>query len=183
MPTFQITVSPQFSNRTELRNALITTFMGERSGYEAGETTYYVYTVERYGDYSVFLKRPGKINKGFDFAVSISSILFRDKIKAHAEPNFDNVFFALTYCKEHYSDIYEQSIKLIINDIYNCRPYNPTPQQNLDVYFFNRYDQRLYPIELILLALKWLFAEQDFTYWNYSGRARLYGELQSRNLV
>ena len=38
-------------------------------------------------------------------------------------------------------------------------------------------------IELILKLLKWLFIEQDVTYWNYSGRGKLYGGLQEADLV
>lgn len=184
MATFQLNFNSQFTNRTDLRNALIRTFMNEAPGTGTGNNcNNYFYTVETYGNYSIILKRPGKINKGFDFAVCISGLKFRDKKRAHEPPNFDNIFYALEYCKKKNKTIYTHQIIPIINDIFNCRAYNPSSQQSLNAQFYNRYDQQLYPIELILLALKWLFAEQDFTYWNYSGRAKLYGELQVRNLV
>lgn len=184
MAIFQLNFNSQFTNRTDLRKDLITTFMKEAPGTGTGNNcNNYFYTVETFGNYSIILKRPGKINKGFDFAVCISGLKFRDKKRAHEPPNFDNIYYALEYCKQNYPAIYSQKIIPIINDIYNCRAYTPTLQPGLNAQFLNRYDNKTYPIELILLAMKWLFAEQDFTYWNYSGRAKLYGELQVRNLV
>ena len=38
-------------------------------------------------------------------------------------------------------------------------------------------------IEGILKLVKWLFLEQDVTYWNYSGRAMLYQSLKGNGLV
>jgi len=36
---------------------------------------------------------------------------------------------------------------------------------------FHDFEGTEHPIEIILLAVKWLFMEQDCAYWNYSGRA------------
>jgi hypothetical protein len=30
-----------------------------------------------------------------------------------------------------------------------------------------------FPVEMVLKILKWLFIEQDITYWNYDGRQML----------
>ena len=38
-------------------------------------------------------------------------------------------------------------------------------------------------ILIILLAIKWLFIEQDITYWNWSGRNMLYNHLIEMGLV
>lgn len=48
---------------------------------------------------------------------------------------------------------------------------------------FLDYSNQQHPIEIILLALKWLFIEQDFTYWNNSGRFMLYDTLKNYGLV
>lgn len=33
------------------------------------------------------------------------------------------------------------------------------------------------------LAIKWLWIEQDVTYWNFSGRAMLYQSLKEQGLI
>lgn len=38
------------------------------------------------------------------------------------------------------------------------------------------------PIETILKVVKWLFIEQDVTYWNWSGRSMLYSGLREDDL-
>lgn len=40
-----------------------------------------------------------------------------------------------------------------------------------------------HPIQIILLAVKWLFMEQDCAYWNYSGRKMLMDALANNGLV
>jgi hypothetical protein len=44
---------------------------------------------------------------------------------------------------------------------------------------FKDYEGTAHPIEIILLAIKWLFIEQDITYWNWSGRDMLWGHIQT----
>lgn len=48
---------------------------------------------------------------------------------------------------------------------------------------FDDYAGNKHPIEIILLAVKWLFMEQDCAYWNYSGRAMFYSVLQENGLI
>lgn len=72
-----------------------------------------------------------------------------------------------------------QVIKPIIDMIYNCQNVNLSTTG----FKFLDYTTQSHPIEIILLSLKWLFIEQDITYWNTSGRAMLYSKLQSNNLV
>ena len=38
-------------------------------------------------------------------------------------------------------------------------------------------------VEIVLLALKWLFIEQDVVYWNDSGREKFYNRLKERDLI
>ncbi len=39
------------------------------------------------------------------------------------------------------------------------------------------------PADAGVLVAKWLFAEQDLTYWNNSGRAMLFGKLREDDLA
>lgn len=54
---------------------------------------------------------------------------------------------------------------------------------NLSGATFTDYQEGQHPIEIILLAIKWLFMEQDCAYWNYSGRAMFFDVLRNNNLV
>ena len=40
-----------------------------------------------------------------------------------------------------------------------------------------------HPIQIIILAIKWLFMELDCAYWNYSGRKKLFESLVESGLV
>lgn len=48
---------------------------------------------------------------------------------------------------------------------------------------FLDYEGKEHPIEIIILAVKWLFMEQDCAYWNYSGREMFYTALKDNGLV
>ena len=48
---------------------------------------------------------------------------------------------------------------------------------------FHDYEDVEHPVEIIILAIKWLFMEQDCAYWNYSGRAMFYSALKEKGLV
>ncbi len=49
--------------------------------------------------------------------------------------------------------------------------------------YFLDYEGTRRPIQIILLAIKCLFMEQDCAYWNYSGRKMLFEGLANRQLV
>ena len=36
-----------------------------------------------------------------------------------------------------------------------------------------------YPVDMICKCIKWLFIEQDITYWNWSGRNMLYNGIKN----
>ena len=66
-------------------------------------------------------------------------------------------------------------VEKIIRKLYNCRSVSEKEYSNLKF-------QSGVSIEAILKAIKWLFIEQDITYWNWSGRQMLYSALKERNL-
>ena len=66
-----------------------------------------------------------------------------------------------------------------LQQIYDCHPVSLTPSGAT----FCDYAGIEHPIEIILLAVKWLFMEQDCAYWNYSGRAMFYSVLQENELI
>lgn len=166
------------NNRIHMRNTLIAKFLEEAPGSGTGNSaSRYQYNVETYNEYGIFLKRPTRLNKGFDFTVNIKNVFFKN-LRIYSEPSHRDVFNALEYCKNTYPDEY-YNVKNAIECIYSC---NNIDLNNINAYFID-FAQNIHPIQIILLAIKWLFLEQDCAYWNYSGRAMLFHELQERDLA
>lgn len=181
MPTSVIHFTLTPTNRTQMRMDLISKFMQEQPGSGKGNlTSRYVYCVETLNqNYGIYLKRPTQLNKGFDFTVNISGLNFK-KQKCYPNPSHSDIINALNDCKNHFPAIYQNYIIQYIKDIYNCQQINFS---HLTGATFSDYQQTQHPIEIILLAIKWLFMEQDCAYWNYSGRAMFYNALVLNNLV
>lgn len=181
MPNFTtINFALSISNRAQMRKDLINQFIQENPGTGNGNlASRYIYHVESFGKYGIYLKRPTRLNKGFDFTVNISGMSFK-KNRIYSNPSHSDIISALTYCKNNFQSIYQVAIKQSIQNIYTCKKVvfnSPSGAKFLD------YNKANHPIEIILLALKWLFMEQDCAYWNYSGRAMLYDTLKNNSLL
>ncbi len=165
-------------DRFTMRENLIQTFLGEQPGTGNGNNaSRYRYNVEQFGNYSIFLNRPTQLNKGFDFTVNINGLFFK-KNRRYSSPSHQDIIDALTDCKINFPHIYP-SIAQKLQQIYDCEPVFPVPSGGT----FCDYTGNRHPIEIILLAVKWLFMEQDCAYWNYSGRAMFYNVLRENELI
>ena len=164
--THIINYSLPLGDRISMRKNLIQTFLCESPGIGTGDdASRYQYNVEQFGDYGVFLKRPTQLNKGFDFTVNIKGLFFK-KNRRYSNPSHQDIIDALTDCKINFTQTYP-IIAQKLQEIYECNPVSLTPSGAT----FCDYAGNEHPIEIILLAVKWLFMEQDCAYWNYSGRA------------
>lgn len=173
-----INYSLPLGNRISMRENLTQTFLHENPGTGTGNNaSRYHYNVEQFGDYGIFLKRPTQLNKGFDFTVNIDGLFFK-KNRRYSNPSHQDIIDALCDCKNNFPNIYP-SVAQQIQLIYDCLPVNLTPSGAT----FCDYAGTKHPIEIILLAIKWLFMEQDCAYWNYSGRAMFYQELHRYDLI
>lgn len=178
MPAYHINYKLPIGNRSQMRRALILRFLKESAGTgKDGNASRYQYTVETYGKYSIYLRRPTQLNKGFDFTVNIKGMYFK-KNRRYSNPSHQDIFNALAYCLDAHPDGYSAIRKAII-DIYNC---NFTDLSQINEHFVD-YCGIEHPIQIILLAIKWLFMEQDCAYWNYSGRRMLFDRLHKSGLV
>ncbi len=180
MPLYEITYNLISSNRKNIRKELTELFISEEPGTGKAEfSSKYHYTVETYDNSSIILKRPAGLNKGYDFTVNVDNFYFRGTGKRHKNPSHNDIFSALEYVKTNYADDYKK-VSLQINNIYNCIEYDFS-----EISYMNFIDgdgiERT--IAIILLAIKWLFIEQDITYWNWSGRNMLMNGLIERGLV
>lgn len=167
-------------DRQAMRESLIITMLKEEPGNGAGDQcSRYRYNVESFQGYGIYLKRPTWLNKGFDFTVNTEGLMFKKNNRKYPNPSHQDIFAALEFCKNNYFKEYS-SIVDIITSTYNCEEVDFSVPTGL---FFLDFENTEHPIEIILLAVKWLFIEQDCAYWNYSGRAMFYSALKEKELV
>ena len=157
----------QFNNRSDIRDFLLNQWMSE------APSTKYRYFVETLvnGD-RIYLERPGRLNKGCDFVIFIENhILFNNG--NDKPPKHDFVLDDLVIKKQNLSLIEYQNFLKSITDIYNCSTIN-----NALTHVQNQ-PSNGESYELILKILRWLFIEQDITYWAKSGRQMLFDAIQN----
>lgn len=153
------------SNRAGIRNEIVNIFLAENPGTGKNElTSRYRYITKVIGNHEVYLSRPAQFNNGFDFTLNVSNINFNPDGRATTRPTHQNIFDDLKLKKEANIELFVE-LRIQIDKIYNCE--EPTQTQ------FN-FGAGL-DSEILLECIKWLFIEQDVTYWNYSGRAMFYG--------
>ena len=169
------------NNRRDIRRELIELFLSEENGQGTGElSSRYWYTVENYADSSIVLKRPAILNKGFDFTVNIDNIYFKgNKKRRHTNPCHDDIVDILSHVKATYPSEYERVV-LQVKNIFEMIEYNFHEIEHME---FIDGDDVKHPVGIALLAIKWLFIEQDITYWNWSGRNKLMNGLEEKGLV
>ncbi|MDE1869315.1 MAG: hypothetical protein KGH60_05130 [Candidatus Micrarchaeota archaeon] len=155
-------------SRKELREGAVNKFLSEKGGYwKDGKkhVTMYRYNVETLKNGKrVFLLKPTFLNKGIDFQVWIEDFKGKDS----ARPSHKDIIEDLKLKKHENIEEFVELMKLI-NKVYDCTDPDDL-RYNLDF-------KKGLSVELILKALKWLFIEQDITYWNYDGRGMLKGEI------
>ena len=179
MPTTYVQHTLQANNRADIRKELVTLLLQEQPGTGAGvNASRYRYTVDIFNNYSIVLNRPAGLNKGFDFTVNIQGMSFK-KQRTYSNPSHQDIIDVLQSVKSANPTQY-QNVSLEIRNIYNCVSPN---FQNISGITFLDHTNTPRPIEIILLAIKWLFIEQDITYWNWSGRNMLFSSLQNLGLV
>ncbi len=155
-------------DRKKLRDQIIDLFKAEDAGKGKGDlSTRIVYCVERTQNEIIYLKRPAPLNNGFDFEVHTSNKLFFGRIKTR--PSHECIKVILKDLKKQNLNIYD-NVQQIIDEIYNCNEKNIESIQ----YVITGVD-----VETLLKSIKWLFIEQDMTYWSYSGRTMLYNGLKN----
>ena len=154
------------SSRKELRDAAVLKFLSEKGGYWKGDKKYvtkYTYYVETLADGKrVYLLRPTFLNKGIDFQVWVEGM----KDGVDARPSHQDMFNDLNQ-KTIENPEKTKKLLALIDRLWNCED----PEEVLKG---NKLEFKSgYSVEMILKILKWLFIEQDITYWNYDGRGML----------
>jgi hypothetical protein len=151
------------SDRSSQRRALAKKWLRE------GQYSSYRYFVETCHDGTrVYLRRPTFLNKGFDFQVNVEG--FRSKTRKGkgvtkempSHPDIINDLRAKLREKPSLrADLYNAICK-----VYDCAE----PARVLAKHPRLRKFRKGLPVEKTLKIIKWLFIEQDLTYWLGTGR-------------
>lgn len=159
-------------DRKAIREKVVELFLSEKPGYwEDGKkhVTRYKYYVETLEDgRRIYLSRPAHLNKGMDFEVKVERF---DGIK-DKRPSHNDIFNDLKEKKE------KEAPKLmglldVIALVHDCQD----PTFVLPKYSHVQFETGM-STEMVLKILKWLFIEQDTTYWNYDGRYMLFSAIK-----
>ena len=153
-------------SRLESRKSIINAFLNEKGGYWKDGKKYvtrYKYFVETLNDgRRLYLLRPTFLNKGIDFQVWVEKFDGNNDKK----PSHKDIFADIKLKKNENPKEFNKLITAI-ERVWDCEE----PDVTLEKIEFT-YKKGL-KVELLLKILKWLFIEQDITYWNYTGRTML----------
>lgn len=165
------------NTRESIRKNVVEIFLEEKAGKGKKElSSKYIYYVETLDNGKrVYLKRPAYLNKGMDFTVHLENTSFREKGANRDIPSHSEIVNDLLNKKTENPQEYEK-VKTILNKLFNCQEVSDIEYRN--IYFFSGIE-----IEGILKVIKWLFIEQDITYWNFSGRYMLYEGFKKLTLI
>jgi len=163
---FEVELDLRLNSREASRKKAVETFLSEKAGYwQEGKkhVTRYKYFVEKIKDgRRVFLLRPTYLNKGIDFQVWVEKMDGSEDKR----PSHKDVFHDLELKKkENPKEI--ALLKNAIKMVWECQEPD-TVLKTVKLSFKQGFEP-----ELLLKILKWLFIEQDITYWNYDGRGML----------
>ena len=163
MNTIDITPINFSEDRAELRKQVINIFLDENPGTGRHElTSKYRYITKTIDIHEVFLKRPAQFNNGFDFTIHVKGINFNPN-RYTTRPTHQNIFDDLKNKKIEDPKMYED-LMIEIENIFNVLSFDLT-----NINFTSGI-----PTDILCETIKWLFVEQDVTYWNFSGRNMFY---------
>lgn len=163
---FEIDFDLRLNSRDAQRKKAVETFLSEKSGYWKNgvkHVTRYKYFVEKINDgRRVFLLRPTYLNKGIDFQVWVEKMDGKNDMRPSHQDIFKDLKIKMNEDPKQISPLMKA-----IDRVWNCEE----PDHVLKETKFNF--KKGFEVELLLKILKWLFIEQDITYWNYDGRGML----------
>jgi hypothetical protein len=179
--------------RKRLRDELIEYFKNESPGTGTQrKSSRWVYCVADTLNQKnvIYLQRPASLNKGFDFTVNTSNIDFfaptkLKPIRTTKTPRHDSLYLPLNYLKLNLPERFS-ILREAIEQTFLC---NDTIQMEMEhneifteefIYSPTNSISLCIDCKTILHTIKWLFMEQDITYWSFTGRYMYYGSLVER---
>ena len=149
-------------NREEARKFLLITYAIEDCHVK---TRYYVETLS--DGKRIYFERPTSLNKGCDFVLFAEDVITFQNGNDKA-PSHNDVLQDLTIKKQALSSEQYAGLLEAIKCIYDMKPYSKAEAHVKNL------PQVGWSYELLLKLLRWLFIEQDITYWAGDGREMLY---------
>lgn len=138
----------------------------------SSEYKYFVETTD--GGRRIFLRRPARLNKGFDFTVSVENYGFGGRIKD--TPRHEDILSDLEDKCTRFPN-FRDTLFVAIERIYHCDDPNEVIKENDKLKLL---PPNGLPIDLTLKIIKWFFIEQDITYWNWSGRTMFFEAVKNK---
>ena len=169
-------VLPTGLDRAGIRRFVVETFLDEMPGNDL-EKEVYQYIVEECENNEIRILRQAWLNKGMDFKVNFEHIYFPGKRRTR-NPSHQHIVDELIIKKNYDENAYKVLAEKI-KKVYACEKYEGINESLRKI----ELPVGLLTPEEICLALKWLFIEQDITYWGGSGRSMLYNYLKENDLV
>lgn len=175
MPLKELSLSVS-GDRFQIRKQVIKAFTKEKPGCGKGDDcSKYIYYVETLkNDERIYLKRPAALNKGLDFTVHVENAKFRKKWLVDMPSHKDIV--ADLKKKKKSDPLQYDKFGNVIDKIYNCIDLKDRAYRQFS------FEEGI-QAEALLKTIKWLFIEQNLTYWNWSGRSMLYSGFKKNKLV
>lgn len=167
---------PKGLDRAEIRRYVVECFLDEKPG-TADNPEKYKYIVEECENRNIMILRQTWLNKGMDFKVNFEDLYFPGKRRTR-NPSHQHIFSDLEE-KRNYDEVEYKKLTDCLTKVYDCEDDELLVQQlrSIDL------PVGLLTPEEVCMTLKWLFIEQDITYWGNSGRHMLYQGLKDKNLV
>ncbi|MBS3145188.1 DNA adenine methylase [Candidatus Woesearchaeota archaeon] len=163
---YSINFDLKSNSREKLRKETVDKFLSEKGGYWKDGKKYvtrYKYYVENLKDgRRIFLLRPTFLNKGIDFQVWVEKM---DGVE-DKRPSHKDVFREIEIKKKENPKDFAILMKAI-DEVWNCSEPDDVLKTRKMIF------KEGFQVEMLLKILKWLFIEQDITYWNYDGRGML----------
>ena len=163
---FEIDFDLRLTSREALRRKAVEDFLSEKNGYwkdGVKHVTRYKYFVEKIQDgRRVYLLRPTYLNKGIDFQVWVEKMDGEEDKR----PSHQDVFKDLQL-KQNENPKEIPALVKAIDEVWNCQEPDDVLKRIKPKF------SKGFEVGLLLKILKWLFIEQDITYWNYDGRGML----------
>lgn len=106
------------------------------------------------------------LTRVFDFGVNVENTYFGTNQRV-TMPKHQDIYDDLSLKKTESEKEFEKLVELITK-VFGCHLVIDEEIRSLNF-------TQGYSVELILKCIKWLFIEQDITYWNWSGRYKFYG--------
>lgn len=149
-------------SREELRKFMLCTYALEDCHIKV---RYYVETLAN--GKRIYIERPTFLNKGCDFVLYAEDVIVyhngNDKAPSHSD-----ILKDIAEKKRALTEIQYAQFKKAIDAIYNVKPYDEAKA------LIDGLPDVGWSYELDLKLLRWLFIEQDITYWAGDGREMLY---------